>query len=35
MSSLSSTDWDAIARDRNASQRAREQAKRLLAQVHA
>ena len=35
MSSLSSTDWDAIARDRNASQRAREQAKRLLAKVHA
>ncbi len=35
MSSLSSTDWDAIARDRNASQRAREQARRLLSKAHA
>jgi hypothetical protein len=35
MSSLRSTDWDAIARDRNASSRAREQAKRLLSKVHA
>ena len=35
MSSLRSTDWDAIARDRNASQRAREQARRLLSKAHA
>jgi hypothetical protein len=35
MSSLTSTDWDAIARDRNASRRAREQARRLLAKAHA
>jgi len=32
---LRSTDWDAIARDRNASQRAREQARRLLSKAHA
>jgi hypothetical protein len=35
MASLSSTDWNAIARDRNASQRAREQARRLSSKAHA
>jgi hypothetical protein len=35
LSSLRRADWDALARDRNASQRAREQAWRLLSKVHA